>query len=189
MRIGILAGLLAICASASGVRAQAARLDGTLAPHRTAMETLKPLDGVWRGTGWTLLPSGEKASFNQTIRVGPAGEGALKVIEGRTYDAEGKLTSTNFEVMSYNAATKAYTLRVYSQGTAGDAPIKPTANGFTLEYRERGARVRFTIAVTDGVWSEVAERTATGKPTVRFLELTLNRAGDTDWPAAGAIRD
>jgi hypothetical protein len=151
------------------------------------MDSLKTLDGVWEGTGWTLSPSGEKITFTQTIRAGSAGEGAIKVIEGRSYDAGKRLTSTNFEIISFNAPAKTYSLRLYSQGNSADVPIRPTGHGFTLEYPQGGATVRFTINAENGVWREVAEQRTGAQTPVRFLELTLRRVGATDWPAAGAV--
>ena len=176
--------ILAVAPTATG--AQSA-LDTLLAPHRAAMASLVVLDGLWRGDGWTLLPSGAKATFRQTIRVGSSGEGALKIIEGRGFNTEGQLSATNFEVVSFNAETNVYTLRLYAQGKAGDVPIVPTPTGFVLEYPDGTATVRFTIAVTDGIWNEIAERRVAGQEPVRFLELSLRRVGATDWPAAGAM--
>ena len=152
------------------------------------MRVLDPLEGVWRGTGWSLLPSGERAHFTQTIRVGSIGEGALKLLEGRTYQSEGRLGGTNLEVLSFNVETKTYGLRLYTQGKSADVPITPTASGFTLEYPEGTAKVRFTITVISDTWHEVAERLTPGQPPLRFMELTLPRVGSTDWPAAGAVR-
>jgi hypothetical protein len=151
------------------------------------MAALSALDGMWRGNGWTLLPSGEKTSFTQTIRVGPFGEGALKLLEGRSYGSDGRLSANNVEIISFATSTGVYTLRLYAQGNTGDVPITPRAGGFTLEYSAGGATMRFTISVTNDTWSEIAERRAPGKDPVRFLELTLHRVRSTDWPAAGAV--
>ena len=181
-----LAGICLLSLVAVSLRGQTApALDSTLAPHREAMGGLSALDGVWRGQAWTLLPSGEKLSFTQTIRVGPFGEGALKLLEGRSYDTDGRLRSTNAEIISYNASTRAYSLRLYSEGKAGDVPITPGSGGFTLTYFDGKDTTRFTISVSNGTWSEIAERRSPGQEPVRFLELTLHRAGDTEWPAAG----
>ncbi len=185
---GLVVGVALTALSISPLQAQTAPgLDSLLAPHRSAMDALKVLDGVWRGTGWTLLPSGGKWSFSQTIRVGTMGEGAVRVLEGRSYGPQGRLTATNFEIISFNASSKSYSLRVYTEGSIADVAVAPTAGGFTLEYPAGDATVRFTIAVTNGVWSEVAERRTANREPVRFLELVLHRVGDTDWPAAGAV--
>lgn len=114
-------------------------------------------------------------------------QGTLKVIEGRSFDTAGELSANNFEVISFNAATKAYSLRLYTQGTTADVPVVPTSNGFSLEYRDGSATVRFTISVSNGRWNETAERREPNEASVRFLQLDLARFSDTDWPAAGAV--
>ena len=188
IRHRVLLGFAVVALSASGLRGQSSpELDTLLAPHRLAMRALTSLNGEWRGTGWTLLGSGEKASFTQRIRVGSAGEGALKIIEGRSYGDRGRLGSTNFEIISFNQSTKIYTLRLYTNGNVADVPIAPTANGFKLEYPVEDAMIHFTVAIANGVWSEVAERWTKGKDPVRFLELTLQKVGETDWPGAGTV--
>lgn len=184
----VLVGITLVGMGSSPVQGQAdAHLDSLLGPHRVAMEALKALDGVWRGKGSILLPSGVRAEFTQTIRVGAGGAGALRVIEGRSYGDDGKLSATNFEIVSYNASARAYALRLYAQGTTGEVPITPTGSGFTLEYPDGGAIMRLTISVANGVWNEVGERRSGSEAPVRVLELSLRRVGDTDWPAGGAV--
>jgi hypothetical protein len=182
----LLVSFLTASLSAPSVVAQTG-LDTVLVPHQAAMRALARLDGVWRGTGWTLLASGKKTAFTQTIRVGPMGEGALKLLEGRSYGDSGQLVANNVEIFSYNPTSKTYNLRLYAQGNSADVPITPHADGFTLEYPDGTATIRFTIAVTQDLWTETAERHAPGKEPVRFLELTLQRVGDTDWPRAGNV--
>jgi hypothetical protein len=146
------------------------------------------LDGLWRGSGSTMLPSGARRNFTQTIRVGPFLEGSLRVIERRSYGSDGKLAENTLEIISYNAETKAYFIRWYGQGIASDLPITPSANGFSLEYPAGANRIRFTVSVVNGTWTEIAERIPAGKAPVRLIELTLRRMQDTDWPAAGSLR-
>jgi hypothetical protein len=172
-----------------GLGAQTARsLDSLLAPHQAAMKALAGLDGVWRGQGRTFSASGEQTTFIQTIRVGSFGEGALKLLEGRSYGADGRAYGYNVEVISYAPKTETYALRLYAQGILGDVPIKPLNGGFTLEYPEGAATVRFTIAVTSDTWHEIAERRSPGAEPFRFLELNLHRLGNADWPAAVPAR-
>ena len=38
---------------------------GRAAAQREAMSRLAMMDGVWKGSAWTLLPSGEKHSITQ----------------------------------------------------------------------------------------------------------------------------
>src|SRR2546425_4402790 len=63
-----------------------------IAAQRDAILRLGYMDGVWRGPASTVLPSGEKHNITQTERIGPFLDGSVKVIEGRGYDSEGKVT-------------------------------------------------------------------------------------------------
>jgi hypothetical protein len=158
-----------------------------IAAQREAMLPLASMDGVWRGPAWTILPSGEKHGVTQTERIGPFLDGSVKVIEGRGYDADGKVAFNAFGTISYNPAMRAYTLHSYAQGYAGDFPLKPTPDGYVWEIPAGQMTIRYTCVIKDGTWKEVGDRIAPGKEPVRFFEMTLKRIGDTTWPAGGAI--
>ncbi len=96
-----------------------------IAAQREAMIRLLVMDGVWRGPAWTILPSGEKHTITQTERIGPFLDGSVKVIEGRGYDPDGKVTFNAFGTISYNPATRVYTLHSYAQGNVGDFVLTP----------------------------------------------------------------
>lgn len=157
------------------------------AAQREAMAPLVFMDGAWRGPAWTILPSGEKHTLTQTERVGPFLDGSVKVIEGRGYDADGKVTFNAFATISYNPATRAYTLHSYAQGNVGDFPLQVTPGGYVWEIPAGQMTIRYTCTVKDGVWREVGDRIMPGREPVRFMEMTLKRVGDTTWPAGGAI--
>jgi hypothetical protein len=160
----------------------------SIAAQRAAMAELTALDGVWRGPAWTIVENGQKHNVTQTERIGPFLDGSVKVIQGRGYDADGKVTFNAFGTISYDASKKAYTLHSYAQGYAGDFPVTLTADGFIWEVPAGpSATIRYTTSVKDGTWHEVGDRIVSGKEPVRFFEMTLKRIGDTDWPAAGAV--
>src|SRR5258706_1991121 len=127
--------LLLITTGVSLVAVAQGRQDSAalIAAQRQAMLPLASMDGVWRGPAWTILPSGEKHNVTQTERIGPFLDGSVKVIEGRGYDADGKVTFNAFGTISYNPATRAYTLHSYAQGYGGDFVLTPTADGFVWE--------------------------------------------------------
>ncbi len=160
-----------------------------IAAEREAMAALAFMDGVWRGPAWTLLPSGEKHTLTQTERIGPFLDGSVKVIEGRGYDADGKLAFNSFGTISYSPATRAYTMHSHAQGNVGDFALTPTADGFVwiVSIPAGQMTIRYTAVVKDGAWRETGERIMPGKEPVRFFEMNLKRVGDTDWPAGGAI--
>ena len=96
-----------------------------IAAQREAMVALAFMDGVWRGPAWFIAPSGEKHTMTQTERIGPFLDGSVKVIEGRGYDSENKVTFNAFGIISYNSTTRAYTLHSYAQGNVGDFVLTP----------------------------------------------------------------
>jgi hypothetical protein len=155
--------------------------------QREAMQRLAFMDGVWRGPAWTILPSGEKHAVTQTERIGPFLDGSVKVIEGRGYGSDGKVAFNAFGTISYNPATKVYTLHSYAQGQAGDFVLTPTADGNVWEIPAGPMTIRYTAVIKDGTWREVGDRIEPGKEPVRFFEMNLKRIGNTDWPAGGAV--
>jgi hypothetical protein len=180
--------LLAIALLAGPLAAQE-RLDtaALLAAQREAMKPLSLLDGVWRGTGWTIGPGGEKHTMTQTERIGPFLDGSVKVIEGRGYDAGGVLAFHAFGIVSYDPTKKSYTMRSYAMGRSGDFAFTPTAEGFTWEIPAGPAKIRYTATIQGDRWREVGDRIVPGKEPARFFEMNLARVGTTDWPAAGAV--
>jgi hypothetical protein len=107
--------------------------DTLIAQQRAAMAKLSFMDGVWRGPASTLLPSGEKHTVTQTERIGPFLDGAVKVIEGRGYDAKDNVTFNAFGIVSYDPAKKAHAMRSYTMGRAGDFALTPSDSGFVWE--------------------------------------------------------
>ncbi len=186
---------LAACALALGIAAQAIharaqeRPDSAaiLAAQRAAMATFAFMDGTWRGPAATVLPSGETHTITQTERVGPFLDGAVKVIEGRGYEPDGRTSFNALGIISYNVSTKSWSMRSYAMGFAGDFSVQRTADGFSWEIPAGPVTIRYSAVVKDGVWHEVGDRIAAGQPPVRFFEMKLTRVGDSDWPAAGAI--
>lgn len=158
-----------------------------LAAQKEALAVLSALDGTWRGTAWTILPSGEKHTLTQTERVGPMLDGAVKVVEGRGYDAAGKLAFNALGTISFNPATKAYAMQSHAMGRSGSYVLRPTADGFVWEIPAGPMLIRYTATVKDGTWKEVGDRILPGQEPVRFFEMDLRRLGGTDWPAGGAV--
>lgn len=158
-----------------------------LAVQRDAMARLAFLDGVWRGPAVTMLPNGGKHEITQTERVGPFLDGAIRVLEGRGYEADGKVAFNAFGTVSYDAASKVFTLHSNAQGYVGDYVLTATADGFAWEIPAGPMVIKYVARVKDGIWHEVGDRVMPGKEPVRFFEMTLKRVGDTTWPAGGAI--
>ena len=187
-RIAVLIFLMMVTGVATTALGQGRQDPATLnAAEREAMLRLAVMDGVWRGPAWTILPSGEKHTVTQTERIGPFLDGSVKVIEGRGYDPDGKVTFNAFGTISYNPVTRVYTLHAYAQGQVGDFVLTPTADGYVWEIPAGSMTIRYTAVSKDGAWREVGDRIMLGKEPVRFFEMNLKRIGDTNWPAGGAV--
>src|SRR6266850_1877942 len=117
-----------------------------IAAQREAMIPLAYMDGVWRGQAWTMLSSGEKHTITQTERIGPFLDGSVKVIEGRGYNPDGTVGFNAFGTISYNPATRVYTLHSYAQGYVGDFVLNRTADGYVWEIPAGPMIIRYTAA-------------------------------------------
>ena len=159
-----------------------------IAAQKEAMKAFAAMDGVWRGLAWTLLPSGEKHKITQTERIGPFLDGSVKVIEGRGYEADGRVSFNAFGTISFSPARGAYTFHSYAMGNVGDFAITPAKDGYTWEIPAGPTTIRYSAVIKDGTLKEVGDRLAPGADPVRFFEMTLTRIGDTTWPAGGAVQ-
>ncbi len=158
-----------------------------MSAQREAMDSLAFMDGTWRGTAWTIMPSGEKAVMTQTERVGPLLDGSIKVIDGRSYGAEGRTEFNALGIISYDPVNHTYNIHSYAQGRVGDFVLTPTADGFVWEIPAGPMTIRYTAVIKDGTWREIGERILPDKDPVQFFEMNLTRLGETDWPAGGAV--
>ncbi len=162
--------------------------EALLGPQREAMKKLAYMDGVWRGPAWTILPNGKKHDITQTERIGPFLDGTLKVIEGRGYEPDGKVTFNAMGIISYDLEKKHFTMRSYAQGYSGDFVLNLNDTGYFWEVPAGpGMTIRYTATVKDGAWKEVGDRIAKGKEPVRFFEMELKRISDSNWPMVGTI--
>lgn len=178
---------LIVASAAASASGQGQTDPAVIAAQREALAKLAVMDGVWRGPAWTILASGQKHTITQTERIGPFLDGTVKVIEGRGYEADGKVTFNAFGTISYNTSTKSYTLHSYAQGFVGDFALKPTTDGYVWEIPAGPTTIRYTAVIKDGSWLEVGDRIVQGKEPVRFFEMNLKRVSDTSWPAGGAV--
>lgn len=188
--MGRKAGMLVVWASVGAPLTLAAQeppdARALLSAQVEALARLAPLEGVWRGTAWLITPSGERQELTQTERVGPFLGGSLRVIEGRGFDADGRLAFNAFGIISYDPQTERYSLRSYAQGRSGDFELTPIEGGYTWQIPAGPMTIRYNALLTGTSWTETGDRIMPGRDPVRFFEMHLTRIGDTDWPAAGA---
>lgn len=158
-----------------------------LAAQAEAMKPLAWMDGVWRGQAWSVSQAG-RHEVTQTERIGPFLSGSVKVMEGRGYGADGKVSFNAFGTVSYDPGAKTYVLHSNAQGYAGDFPLQVTPDGYVWTTPAGpGRSIRYTATMKQGAWREVGEMVAEGRPPVQIFEMNLTRVGATDWPAGGAV--
>jgi hypothetical protein len=160
-----------------------------IAAQKEAMAKLAAVSGEWRGPAKTMLDDGTWHEITQTERMGPMLDGTLRVIEGRGYEADGKLSFNAFGVISWDPDAKAYAFHSYAQGREGSFPWMVTPTGFAWETPAGPQMtIHYEITLKDGTWHEVGTRVMkSGGEPVKFFEMTLKRIGDTTWPAAGVV--
>lgn len=158
-----------------------------LAAETEAMKAFSMLDGAWRGPATVIQPDGTRLDFIQTERIGPLLGGSIRVIEGRGYDDNGAVRFNAFAIVSFDPASKSYSLHSHALGHVGDFAFVPTGDGYRWEIPLGPATIRYVATVKDGELHEVGERVVAGGAPMRIFEMRLKRIGDVDWPAAGAI--
>lgn len=151
--------------------------------QQAAMAKLSALDGEWRGTAWSIAPTGVKSEVIQTERIGPFLDDSVKLIEGRAYGANGEVKFNALALISFDPATGKYGYRAHAQSYGGDFEFEPTADGFKWKVpMGTFGTTEYTAVVKDGTWHEVGYLvTADGKRT-QVLEMNLKRIGDSKWP-------
>lgn len=154
--------------------------------EREALARLAWMDGSWRGEAVTGAgPSAHRVT--QTERIGPLLDGAIKLVEGKGFNADGSVGFNAFGVISYDPATRRYTLHSYAQGRAGDFVLTPTDHGYVWEIPLGPMTIRYTATLRDGVWNEVGDQVTAGQPPRRFFEMNLRRFGNSAWPGVGGL--
>lgn len=159
----------------------------TSAERAAAMAKLVPLHGEWRGTAKGNI-RGQVFDVTQTERVGPMQGGDVVVIEGRGYAASGKLEFNAFALVSYDTTKDVYEFRNYAHGQANTYPFFVTDTGYSWEMPAGpNAKIRYDITITNGKWVEIGYYIRENKEPAKFMELNLERLGDSSWPAAGFV--
>jgi hypothetical protein len=187
MRIRFAAAIAAFSFACAPPPATAQQADpAVLAAQREAMATLDWMDGQWVGQAEIMAGPGQTRSIRHTERIGPMLDRTIKVIEGHSYEADGATAFNAFAVLSWDPA-RGYMMRSYAAGQAGDFPLEVTPTGWRWSTPSRGGEMRYETVHADGVWTETGDYVLPGREPMRVITLRLRRAGDSDWPAAGAV--
>jgi hypothetical protein len=179
--------LIVLCAASFATAQAPPDPKKLMAEQAEAMKALSAMDGVWRGPAETVLPTGEKHSITQTERIGPFLGGTVKVIEGRGYEPDGSVAFNALGIISYDPASKSYTMHSHAMGRKGDFKLTPTNDGFVWEIPAGPMTIRYTAVIKGGKWKETGDRIVPGRDPVKFFEMNLVRVGDSKWPDEGAV--
>lgn len=183
----VLAALFALLAASSWAQAPESPA-ALMAQQRSAMAQFSYMDGIWRGSAWTMDRQGKRHEVTQTERIGSFLDGTVRVIEGRGYNADGTPGFQALGVLSHNVATKTWSMRSWAQGRSGDFPLVPTADGFIWTTPAGpNATVRYTAVIKGDTWREVGEYVTEGNEPRQIFEMNLRRVGTTKWPQEGAV--
>jgi hypothetical protein len=169
--------------------AQAVGDPAAIERQKQAMGELSWMNGIWRGKA-TIVQPGGTIELVQTERVGDMLDGAVKLVEGRGYRADGSRAFNAFAMISFDPATGRYTMRSHAEGRYGEFSITPMSGkqGLIWEIPAGPATIRYTIWLEKGRWREYGERIVAGQPPFRFIEMDLVRLGNSKWPSAGSVQ-
>ena len=105
-----------------------------------------------------------------------------------SYQADGSVGFNAFGIISFDPASRAYTLHSYAMGRKGDFPLTVLPDGYVWEVPAGpGAKIRYTATIGDGKWREVGDRIVGEAAPTRMFEMNLTRVGDSDWPEASPV--
>ncbi len=146
--------------------------------QRAEMKKLDNMAGVWEGSGWTLQGK-TKGTFSGTEIVQRKIDGLALLVEGKFKSPEGKTIHETLAVISYDTKQNIYRFRTYlaNGSTGGDQVIKILSpDTFEWGFDTPGGKIKYTIKIADGMWSEVGEFSGdSGKTWVKFFEMNLKK--------------
>ena len=168
------AGVLAATASAQAPTPPTADV-------KAAMDKLAWLEGSWKGEGWRLTPTGEKASFSVKEEAVPKLDGVVLTLEGLGWsrDAQGEkhIGHHAFAVLSYDPFARGYRINAFTWEGYQTTATPEVAEG---KFRWRvpagpGVEMRYyTRLGENGEWLEKGER-CTGEECVEVMAMRLNK--------------
>ena len=145
------------------------------------------LHGEWRGQASVLGRDGRWMELTQTERVGPMLNGAVAVIEGRGYGADGALQFNAFAVVS-KGPDGAFEIRSYAGDASGTFPFEASPDGFVWSTPAGpDAITRYTATLREDRWDQIGEYVPKQGEPRKVFEMRLVRLGSTSWPSAGAV--
>jgi len=143
------------------------------------MTPLAGLEGEWSGSGWMLLPNGNRETFNSRETVSRRLSGAALLVEGQHRSTRnGEMVHDAMAMIVWDPRASTYRIRTaLANGMSGDYPLEVTANGFAWRMDTPGGRIDYVAEVRGDTWVERGRRTGADGRSVDFFEMTLRRRG------------
>ncbi len=182
----IMATTMALTIWSAGAVAQLPDYEALHAEQRTAMDRFAFMDGEWRGTVTSTGPMGEVA-LTQTERVGTMANRAARMIEGRGYAADGSLEFNAVAMITYDAFNNEYVMVSTARGMTSRPWFEVTEDGFRWGLESGPVKLSYEAIVKKGSWVEVGYMQMGDQTRQKFLEMKLERIGDTAWPQEGFV--
>ncbi|MGC2658592.1 MAG: hypothetical protein WA324_11600 [Bryobacteraceae bacterium] len=143
--------------------------------QREAMHKLSFLVGHWSGPVSISQGPGEPLHLTQSEDVQYKLNGLVLLIEGKSTNADGKISFSALATIAYDDASHAYRFRAYNDGHYVDTELTATSDGFSWGFTAGPARIANTMHLTGtGEWSEVTGVTVGGNPPHRSVEMLLH---------------
>jgi hypothetical protein len=159
-----------------------------IAAQKAAIAKLSALDGVWRGTGSMIDHPGQTPwHMTDTVRVGSALDGTVKLIELKDYLADGTVGFHALNTISYDPQKRVYVMTARGGGRSGNFSFRLTQDGYVWVIGSEARGLRYTGTIKGDTWNELGQTVAPGHDPVQMSQFTVRRIGSTDWPDGGAV--
>ncbi len=142
--------------------------------QREAMHKLSFLTGHWSGPITIFRGAGEPLHLTQTEDVEYKLDGLVLLIEGKSTNADGKVSFSAMATVAYGDVSHAYHFRAYHDGHYLDTELAVPANGFSWGFMAGPAHIVNTMHLTDkGQWDEVTDVTVGSNLSHRGMDMLL----------------
>ena len=141
------------------------------------MKKLDKLVGTWKGSGW-IQRGKERENFTGAETVQSKLGGLAVLVEGKHFDAAGKVIHETLAVLSYNPQKKAYDFATYlANGVAGVNELKAVGDHYEWGFEiPNFGTMRYTIRIENNKWLEIGEISRDGGNTwTKNFEMTLDK--------------
>jgi hypothetical protein len=155
-------------------------IQGAQGPSQAELDAMKKLDflvGLWDGEGRMSMPGAPAEVFKGGETVQRKLHGKALLIEGSFKDGEGVVVHETLAVVTYDAATKKYTVQTYlfnRPGGAFDLEVQPDGFSWTIDPKN-GTLIKYAMKLTGDTWVETGTVEIPNREPIEFLKMTLKK--------------